>query len=1194
MNFVTDLLSDITDDLGGQNDVKNTLDSKSSIDQGKLFTRKMESLGRSAPTLSEGGSNPVVEGMGCVQRWYGCSATEDCCDGLQCRVGDKRCLTQDDFNWARNNDHAKGDAGALNRDPSILYRSSPGESACMISYKPKANWNVDRPITGGGGPDDRYNYSTLEAAEEQCNKMSNCKAITKDGFGYNLRDGAGAGPWKGMNSWEKQSTECDVSPPLGTVKGFSGPNMQPKYPWGGAGVSFKIDYGIVPSEAKNGGLVMGPESITLSGATPHTEANGVYTNLLSWGADFPVWTLTPSPPGKIILLSYSNPRSNEAGGGYARWMITSHDVPPGGDGSAASIISNDDWYNEGDLLYGANTKAPYKYQVNFNEVVIIRKDGGVWESAPGYLNPLTKKFGNKLVNLWMPPIRMAEKPSWFAWYAWMEKKTILYPPLGSSNGFAVPWIGGSYDFKVTYNLKSVTQAQGIVMGPSSVTISGANEYPEANGVYSNLRAWGGGVLPAWSLTSSPPGKVIILSYSNPRSDMSGIIGAQWLITSHDLRPGDDSSGTALINSNANWFKEGELLYGANPTQPYSPQINLDDDVQVCNDPHFGDGSDCWNPAPQKEALRAKYPGGKINFWMPPRFDFNDSTRYWFAWAKEYQPKAEGKKTELPSMKNLICPIDFPFMSEDPGVCYNNPKAAAAGSGPCGSWCALGDSSSGSGVEAKGCGWPNDGLMCKNKSKFKSLRYVMLNVANPNSFGGMMIAGEKWRSTGGFSQGGAPAEAKGAPYVWDNQNHMFRATPPEDQYRIWYNGGRHHGPDSPEKSGPSVKGWCVGGGFGAQWQTPGQFLQKVDGGIANRWGSIMYFLPSDNPEDPSGDYVRADEYFKNNPSDMQWVNDLNQNTAWGVLSEIGGISVRKPEPLEGPPHVPTCPSDACPGKDGWYCGGADISGSSDVCEDGKWKDLKSIWGDDWYQQFQIQKSNTLMGYNDMSQNDKDMINQGKKDYSTAEASIKSGAEVIASTKQFLVDMNNELALEAGVVMADLESTDELQGDPLSGQLQDALTNFQSSVSKGGSESSSLSSPSYQTLLKVSSQVSQKIAQDDGSNIAYINAWKRSNEQVQGLLAKYQRIKSADSRADPTALAQLQGQLESSSLKHTASFYGWVLWAGLVVMLVGLTMHFSLYGGFANRNIIVMAIVAVGILYVIYNMYLIALRTKIVVG
>ena len=44
MNFVTDLLSDITDDLGGQNDVKNTLDSKSSIDQGKLFTRKMESL----------------------------------------------------------------------------------------------------------------------------------------------------------------------------------------------------------------------------------------------------------------------------------------------------------------------------------------------------------------------------------------------------------------------------------------------------------------------------------------------------------------------------------------------------------------------------------------------------------------------------------------------------------------------------------------------------------------------------------------------------------------------------------------------------------------------------------------------------------------------------------------------------------------------------------------------------------------------------------------------------------------------------------------------------------------------------------------------------------------------------------------------------------------------------------------------
>ena len=923
MNFVTDLLSDITDDLGG---ASNQPDKRAdnSLAQGKVFARQLASMNRSVSVIQD------------VQ-----------------------------------------DVSSLNNKVIEGLESSAGHSSCTVSYKSMPNYNVDRPIEGGGGPDNRYNYSTLEAAEEQCNKMSNCKAITKDGYGYNLRDGTGGGAWVGIYSWMKEQEKC-----------------------------------------------------------------------------------------------------------------------------------------------------------------------------------------------------------------------VLFPPLGSSSGFAVPWVGGSFDFKITYNLKSVTQAEGIVMGPSSVTVSGANEYPEANGVYTNLRAWGGGVLPAWTLTPSPPGKVIILSYSNPRSDMAGIIGASWLITSHDLRPGDDSSGTALINDNPNWFMDGKLLYGANPTQPYSPEINLDDDVKVCNDPHFGDGDDCWNPASQKAALRAKY-GPKINFWMPPRFDFNDSSRYWYAWAKEYQPKAEGKKTELPSMKNLICPIDFPFMSENPGVCYNNPQAASAGSGPCGSWCALGDSSSGSGVKAVGCGWPNDDLMCKNKSKFKSLRYVMLNVANPNSFGGMMIAGEKWRSTGGFSQGAASAEAKGAPYIWDNQNHMFRATPPEDQYRIWYNGGRHHGPDSPDKSGPSVKGWCVGGGFGEQSQKSGQFLQKVDGNVNNRWGSIMYFLPSDNPEDPSGDYVRADEYFKGNASDMQWVNDLDYNSNWGVLSNIGGISVRKPEPLEGPPHVPSCPEEMCPGKDGWYCGGDDIAGSSDVCEDGKWKDLKSIWGDEWYQQFETQKNNTIMGYNDMSQKDKDMINKDQKDYSTAEASVKSGAKVVASTKQFLEDINNELALEAGVVMADLRSSNELQADPLYGDLQSALSTFQSSVSNGSSDSSTLSSPSYQNLLKVASQVDQKIAQDDGTNIAYMKAWKRSSEQVQGLLAKYQRIKAADHRANPTAMAQLEGQLESSNLKYTASFYGWVLWAGLVVMLVGITMHFSLYGGFANRNIIVMAIIAVGILYVVYNLFLVALKTKIVI-
>jgi hypothetical protein len=176
-----------------------------------------------------------------------------------------------------------------------------------------------------------------------------------------------------------------------------------------------------------------------------------------------------------------------------------------------------------------------------------------------------------------------------------------------------PWKPVSSGFKISFDLSSVTQALGIVMGPSQITVSGAAEYPQVNGVYKNLQAWGGGVLPAWALSTPPPGKVILLSFSNPRN------GAMWLITSHDLRPGEDPTGQGMVNNGADqaWFMHGELLYGTN-MESYDATYHISANNQVCNDPSLSP-DDCWQPGGQAEALIARY-GPIVRFWMPPRSD----------------------------------------------------------------------------------------------------------------------------------------------------------------------------------------------------------------------------------------------------------------------------------------------------------------------------------------------------------------------------------------------------------------------------------------------------------------------------------------------------------------------------------------------------------------------------------------------
>ena len=93
----------------------------------------------------------------------------------------------------------------------------PPPPVCKTEYKSLPNKNIASVILGGGGPENRYNYDNLEAAQQQCSTMDNCSGITRDGYGYNLRSG-GPSPWTGMSSWQKEKVCTD--PPAPTPEGL--------------------------------------------------------------------------------------------------------------------------------------------------------------------------------------------------------------------------------------------------------------------------------------------------------------------------------------------------------------------------------------------------------------------------------------------------------------------------------------------------------------------------------------------------------------------------------------------------------------------------------------------------------------------------------------------------------------------------------------------------------------------------------------------------------------------------------------------------------------------------------------------------------------------------------------------------------------------------------------------------------------
>eukprot|EP00931_Biecheleriopsis_adriatica_P110921 TRINITY_DN85246_c0_g1_i1.p1 TRINITY_DN85246_c0_g1~~TRINITY_DN85246_c0_g1_i1.p1 ORF type:complete len:181 (+),score=23.30 TRINITY_DN85246_c0_g1_i1:54-596(+) len=106
-----------------------------------------------------------------------------------------------------------------------LMRKENSSSAMACDF-PHLHHLWAKPISGGGGKDNRWNYchssfvrscgggwSSASCSSDgdckaktfqKCCAMTNCAAVTKDGYGYNLREPGHDGPWSG-SSWQKRA-----------------------------------------------------------------------------------------------------------------------------------------------------------------------------------------------------------------------------------------------------------------------------------------------------------------------------------------------------------------------------------------------------------------------------------------------------------------------------------------------------------------------------------------------------------------------------------------------------------------------------------------------------------------------------------------------------------------------------------------------------------------------------------------------------------------------------------------------------------------------------------------------------------------------------------------------------------------------------------------------------------------------------
>ena len=104
----------------------------------------------------------------CIGAWEGCTTSEECCKGRQCRKGDKRCLTEEEFTWSNFINKTNKDGTIITREPINTKKKEKLKDNLYCKVK------VDQCLSNKKIPENEWFYAE-DYAEKKITSLKQCK-----------------------------------------------------------------------------------------------------------------------------------------------------------------------------------------------------------------------------------------------------------------------------------------------------------------------------------------------------------------------------------------------------------------------------------------------------------------------------------------------------------------------------------------------------------------------------------------------------------------------------------------------------------------------------------------------------------------------------------------------------------------------------------------------------------------------------------------------------------------------------------------------------------------------------------------------------------------------------------------------------------------------------------------------------------
>ena len=126
--------------------------------------------------------------------------------------------------------------------------------------------------------------------------------------------------------------------------------------------------------------------------------------------------------------------------------------------------------------------------------------------------------------------------------------------------------------------------------------------------------------------------------------------------------------------------------------------------------------------------------------------------------------------------------------------------------------------------------------------------------------------------------------------------------------------------------------------------------------------------------------------------------------------------------------------------------------------------------------------------------------------------------------------------------------------------------------------------YKNLVSLSEKIKDRIDNSEDIETSFVNTWAASFDNVQKMISNYEKIMNYDFEKAPKEIVQIDGQYENESLRMNSEMYSSILWGIVTVVIVFVTVHFTLFRGYSSRNKFVIILIICSLLFVLRNVYL----------